>query len=296
MPIHAHHQTDDVIDLAEFLRIADAADVNTTEGMLAIAEPFAMLGNNRSFLSDFFCDYIRANVATDPLASVVAQSVVLSRNEHYYIRANMWLPEEEVTANEAILFAYNQAHDHNFDLLSLAYCGDGYLTDCYEYNYDDVAGYVGEVVELNPLGPIKHGCGDTLLYIANKDIHFQRAPKTPSVTLNVIPLANRYGTRDQYFFDIEGPDSTKGTISGYPTTIIEQRRMLFDIAKHLADDVIAQLLADIAGHHACRRTRYEALRALKTCDPEAHGQVCWALRDDKAPLIRAYLQSQEAAA
>ena len=291
MPFHKRFETEEVIDLPEFLRIAEGVDVSCTDGMLSLAEPFTKLGNNRTFLAEYFAEYIKQAVVVNPDGLVLSQSVVLSRNEKFYIRANVWLPENDMTEKESLLFAYNQAHDHNFDLLSLAYCGDGYYTDCFEYDYESVEGYVGELVEINPLGRIQHTCGDTLLYVCNKDIHFQRPPVNPSVTLNLIPLANQNGLRDQYFFNIADVDSVTATIYGYPTTIIEQRRSLFEIAKHFADDKIVKIFIGLAEKHPCRRTRYEALRSLKTCNLEAHNEMCMKLRDDNAQIIRTYVES-----
>lgn len=292
MSITQRFTTDESIELDEFVDYA-LSNVNTSssEGLLALGEKFTMLGNNRTFLSDFFADYIKENFVRDPLSQIVSQSVVLARNESFYVRANFWLPEDDMTESETFLFAYHQAHDHNFDLLSLAYCGDGYMTDGYTYDYNKVAGYVGEVVDIEPLGSHHHAYGEVLLYECNKDIHIQRPPSEPSITLNVIPLVNQNGLLDQYFFDIDRIDSTQGTIQRYGNNIMEQRKDLFAIVKHLANDEIAQLFIDIAKSHPCKRTRFEAIRSLKVYSKEMHDQLCYMLRDDKTAIVKHYVDT-----
>lgn len=292
MPITQKFTTDHNIEFDDFIEYAEhRVDVSKTDGLLELAEKFAMLGNNRTFLSDFFVHFIQGAVNRDPLGTLFSQSIVLARRKNFYIRANFWLPAHEMTENESILYAYHQAHDHNFDLLSLAYCGDGYVTDGYLYDYNKVAGYIGERVELLPLGSHKHEGGDVLLYECNKDIHFQRPPIDPSITLNLIPLVNQNGLRDQYFFEIDTIDSVTGKLAYYANNIIERRRNLFDIAKHVANEEIAQLFIRIASTHVCNRTRYEAMRALKSCNKDQHDALVYALRDDRTPIIRHYIDS-----
>ena len=292
MPIIDKYTNPQSMELQEFVDYAlKHTDMHSTDSVRALGEQLAMLGNNRSFLSDFFAEYIKGNVLTNPQATLTAQSVVLSRQDDFYLRANFWLPEHEMTENESYLFAYHQAHDHNFDLLSLAYCGDGYATDNFRYDYSKVHGYLGEVVDLEPLGRYKHVYGDILLYECNKDIHFQRPPEQPSITLNVVPLVNQHGLRDQYFFQIDDMAATKGTIYRYGRNVMEQRKELFGIAKMVANDEIGQLFIDIARAHPCNRTRYEALIALKDYSQSAHDTLCHELRDDRVPIIRHYVGS-----
>lgn len=291
MPIIQRHNCTESITLREFADVAKQTDVSTAEGLLSLGETFTKLGNNREFLSNFFAQFIKNQALNDPLATLLSQSVVLLRTSEFYLRANFWLPKEGISNGEAVLFAYDQPHDHNFDLLSLAYCGDGYISHGYTYDYDSTVGYVGERVALQPLGPHKHECGDVLMYECNKDIHIQKPPADPSITLNVIPLANQNGLRDQYFFDIDHVDSTFGILRRHAPNIQERRRFLFDIAKYVANDEITGLFADFARKHECKRTRYEALRALKTCNAAVHDELVHALRDDSAPIVKHYVAS-----
>jgi hypothetical protein len=292
MPTVYHYETTDSISLPEFLEFANkAVNVNSRDGILALGEMFARLGNNRAFLSEYFAKVIYELAPRDPLSFLLAQSVVIARYDSFYLRANFWLPRDGLTAGEAELYAYDQPHDHNFDLLSYAYCGSGYYSDGFHYDYNSVVGFVGEKVRLQPLGRHHHKCGDVLFYECSKDIHIQHAPETPSITLNVLPLGNLNGLIDQYFFEIDSPNSRTGTLKKHAPNVIEQRRHLFDVAKHIGGQKVAVALADIATGHRCARTRYESVRALRTCDPTAHEAVVNTLKSDTAPLVQHYVRS-----
>lgn len=292
MPIVREHATTASIDLNELVEtIHTEIDLADRDSLLSLSEKLVMLGNNRSFLSDFFSDYIKNHVYQQS-QPVISQAVTLVQTENFYIRANFWLPEQDLSESEAILFAYGQAHDHNYHLLTLAYCGDGYSTDCYLYDYDKVVGYLGEVVDLEPLGSHKHTCGQVLLYECSKDVHIQRAPQQPSITLNVIPFLPKDDLIEQYGFSIASLDSTTGIISSFGYTPIEKRNDLFTMAKYCANPETNQLFIDFAQTHPCRRTRLAALQALRTSAPQAHAALCYQLRDDATPLIQHYLMGK----
>lgn len=291
MPLHEHFATTESIDFDDFVEYAkNGVNVSTSDGLWQLAECFAMLGNNREFLSNFYVEYIKGNVPKDIVSSVISQAVVLYRCDTFYIRANFWLPIEQLTSNEARLFAYDQPHDHNFDLLSLSYCGDGYVSDGFEYDYDRTVGYIGEEVDLVPLGPHKHALGDVLMYVCNKDIHVQNAPEMPSITLNVIPLVNQNELRDQYFFDIPHKMATKGVIEKRAGNIVEQRHRLFRIAKHIANQEMIGVFVDIARTHLDPKARYEAARIVAECDPSIHRDLVFALRDDPSAIVKHHVQ------
>jgi hypothetical protein len=185
MPRQMTPTTSESISFEDFTEYARrGVDVGTSDGLWKLADCFAMLGNNREFLSNFYIEYIKGKVSKDVFSTVISQAVVLYRCDSFYVRANFWLPMDQVSPDEARLFAYDQPHDHNFDLLSLSYCGDGYVSDGFEYDYDSTIGYIGEEVDLKPLGPHKHALGDVLMYVCSKDIHVQNPPETPSITLS----------------------------------------------------------------------------------------------------------------
>lgn len=297
MPITTTFPTIESISLKEFVSCANQVrDIGTPDGLWSIAEDFTKLGNNREFLSNFFCEYIKSNVSRDPLYIVISQAIVLHRDKDYYIRANFWPAEAECSPEEHTLFAYDQPHDHNFDLLSYSYCGDGYISDDFEYEYDKVIGYPGEEVDINPLGSHKHECGNVLMYYCNRDIHIQHPPVQPSITLNVIPTRNENGPLDQYFFAIDGPETRKATLVKRATNAIEQRRMYMAIAKEFLSENVKDVIGSIAALHECPRTRYEALRIMRTVDAAEHDRLVCRVANDDSPLLRHYLSTLEASA
>jgi hypothetical protein len=296
MAIKTRHHTEETMSLREFMDYAQAkVDFNDPDAFLALGEQLTMLGNNRQLLTDFFGDYIARHLHSDNVPGTISQAIQLDRRRDFYVRVAFWLPENEVTGQERKLYAYDQAHDHNFDLLSYAYCGSGYRTDIYEYDYASVVGYLGERVALEPLGNHQHRTGDCLFYRCSKDIHFQRPPDQPSITLNVIPLGNQHGLVDQYFFEIEGRDSDVGTLVRHADSNIENRKTLFDIAKQLPSPKISRVLADVVQSYACQRSRCEALRALRSCDPSVHDALCRRLEGDPSPLLRHYVLTSASA-
>ncbi|WP_018416001.1 hypothetical protein [Teredinibacter turnerae] len=291
MPLIYKHQTNDSINLEEFVQIAKAHNVSNTEELCELSLAFTKLANNRIFLSNYFESFIKNNISLDVLNSVISQSLVLARTKDFYIRANFWLPREQMTESEVLLFAYDQPHDHNFDLLSVSYCGDGYITEGWIYDYEKVYGYIGELVDAIPLGKHKNVNGEVILYECNKDIHCQRPPETLSITINLIPLENQHGLKDQYFFDIDKVNSTQIIVSKFANTNIQNRINLFSLAQHMVTPEISQIMSDISLKHACRRTREQALKILEKSNPEEHLRLCQVLVNDKSSLVKKYCRS-----
>jgi hypothetical protein len=296
MAIQQRFDTTESMSLEDFVEHARRhTDFSDEDSQLALGQQLTMLGNNREFLTAFMGDYIERHLAKDRVEGTISQAFLLATGPDFYLRCAFWLPESELTGNESILYAYHQAHDHNFDFLSYAYCGSGYRTDLYEYDYASTAGYIGEKVKLKPLGNHLHRTGDVLFYRCNKDIHFQRPPETPSITINVIPLVNQHGLKDQYFFDIAAADSEEGTIYRHAEGNIESRRTLFEIVKHFRSPKLTRVLAEFAESYACQRSRYQALRALQACDPETHRDVCNRLAGDASAIVRRHVNDTLAA-
>lgn len=285
--------TDESMELDEFMEFADSKiDMRDKDSLFSLGEQLSMLGNNRTFLSRFLCEYIKQCFGPTPPSTLVSQSVVLARGRDCYIRANFWPTAEEMTPSEAALFAYFQPHDHNFDLLSYAYSGSGYTTELYEYDYDEVMGYIGEEVRLVPKGSYTHKCGDVILYERNRDVHSQLPPLRPSITLNLLPTHTTGGLYDQYFFDIDAADPTRARLATYAQSNIEGRRRVFEMVQNFSDPNVIDVLSQFAISYPCRRTRYHALQALSVVDKAVHDAVCERLRSDTTPLIRHYIGSQ----
>src|SRR3546814_8782480 len=83
-------------------------------------------------------------------------------------------------------FFYGKAHDHNFSFLTVGYMGPGYWSEYYEYDYANVAGYVGEKVNLRYIEKSKLDEGKVMLYRIHRDVHLQLPADEMSVSLNIM--------------------------------------------------------------------------------------------------------------
>jgi hypothetical protein len=162
-------------------------DADDPASMAAAAAWLRRLANNRDFLGDLL---------VDRLAGRVGEAIWPSPRDHVF------------QTSGAASFVYGAPHDHNFDFLTVGYCGPGYESDYYEYDYARVAGYPGEdarlrFVERGTLSP-----GKLMLYRRHVDVHSQRPPESLSVSINVMRLDPAQGWFDQYGFDLE-----RGTVA-----------------------------------------------------------------------------------
>lgn len=200
----------DSIGLAECAeRFADRGFDPADEGSLqAAARDLRQLGNDRAFLGDILIDELKRRCEPDHEASSYGpQTLVLARpGSQVFLRANIWpSPDEHILrASGTAPFYFDVPHDHNFSFLTLGYFGPGYWSDYYEYDYETVAGYVGEPVDLRFVERARLDCGKLMLYRAHRDIHVQHPAEAMSVSINVMHMAPHQGWFDQYRFDVKG--------------------------------------------------------------------------------------------
>ncbi len=175
------------------------------DSLLHAARWLRRLGNNRDFLAErLLADLQMRHRDEDAVAAYGPQVVMLSPvGGEFFLRANIWPSRDEhlFRASGGIAFAYELAHDHNFDFLTLGYFGPGYWSDYWEHDFESVAGAVGETaglrfVERSRLEPDK-----LLHYRAHRDVHAQLPPDALSVSLNVMHASGAQGWLDQYRFD-----------------------------------------------------------------------------------------------
>src|SRR3546814_4352282 len=83
---------------------------------------------------------------SDWSSDVCSSDLLSPRVDGVFVRANIWPAEADhcFKASGAKTFVYGVPHDHNFSFLTSGYFGPGYRSDYYEYDYAQVAGYVGE--------------------------------------------------------------------------------------------------------------------------------------------------------
>jgi hypothetical protein len=165
------------------------------------------LGNDRHFLADLLLDELKQRHRQDDAATAYGPQVLMLSplGGEFFLRANIWPSAHEhmVRASGVGTFAYGLPHDHNFDFLTLGYFGPGYWSDYWEYDYECVAGAVGEPAGLRFVERSRLEPGKLLHYRAHRDVHSQHPPEALSVSLNLMHAGGAHGWLDQYRFDVD---------------------------------------------------------------------------------------------
>ena len=174
----------------------------------------------------------------------------------FFLRANIWPSADEhmVRASGAGAFVYGLPHDHNFDFLTFGYFGPGYWSDYWEYDYERVAGAVGEPAGLRFVERSRLEPGKLLHYRAHRDVHAQHPPDALSVSLNVMHAGGAQGWLDQYRFDVE-----RNTIAGVLSPGASE--VFLRIAVGLGAPEALDLADRFARTHPSDRMRLTALEA-----------------------------------
>ncbi|MGB3379360.1 helix-turn-helix transcriptional regulator [Allopontixanthobacter sediminis] len=174
----------------------------------------------------------------------------------YFLRANIWPGEQDhaFRASGGGSFVYGTPHDHNFDFLTLGYFGPGYVSDYYEYDYEEVSGWSGEhaglrFIERSTLSP-----GKLMFYRAHLDVHSQLPPKSMSVSLNVMGIDAAQGWHDQYRFD-PASDTISAVLN--PTST----ETFLRLAVGLGGDEALDLAERFGGSHPSDRMRWASFEA-----------------------------------
>lgn len=200
---------DGVLSLDECVeRIAGRGfDPGDEHSLLESARDLRRLGNDRRFLGDILIAQLKRRERADSATTNYGpQVVMLSRPAgDFFLRANIWpAPGEHVLrASGEAPFYFNVPHDHNFSFLTLGYFGPGYWSDYYEYDFERVAGYRDEPVDLRFVERSRLSEGKLMLYRAHRDVHVQYPADALSVSLNVMHMAPHQGWFDQYRFDVK---------------------------------------------------------------------------------------------
>ena len=192
-------------------------DADDPASTAAAAGWLRRLANNRDFLGDLLVDRLVGRNGESIASGYGPQAIMLSRPKDNranaaFLRTAIWpSPADHVfQTSGAASFVYGAAHDHNFDFLTVGYCGPGYVSDYYEYDYEAVAGYPGEGAGLRFAGRSVLSPGKLLLYRRHVDVHSQLPPESLSVSLNVMRVDPAQGWFDQYGFDLQA-----GTVAGW---------------------------------------------------------------------------------
>lgn len=212
MPLVIDNPSDEACSLPECCEALGALgfDADDPASTSAAAGWLRRLANNRDFLGDLLVDRLAGRGGADIASGYGPQAIVLSRPRgnrpgSAFLRSAIWpSPRDHVfQTSGAASFVYGAPHDHNFDFLTVGYCGPGYASDYYEYDYASVAGYPGEDAGLRFVERATLSPGKLMLYRRHVDVHSQLPPASLSVSLNVMRLDPAQGWFDQYGFDLE---------------------------------------------------------------------------------------------
>lgn len=215
MAISYIYDTLEKITLAEFIKRVNSKIKSPIDedGLIFCSYDLHCLSNNEDFLEEYIVqeltknlnDYQRDNMYT-------TQSLILYRNDNFYIRVNWWpIIDESDKYFEGLRnnFSYDFVHDHNFPLLTVGYKG-AYTTRIWEYDYNKVDGKIGEKVKMKFLEETDLTKGKVMYFRPSKDIHKQLMPKNElSISINIVLDTSKTVKKNQYSFDEE-----TSTISG----------------------------------------------------------------------------------
>ena len=226
------------------------------------------LGNDRMFLGDLLVEELARGAREDgDMASYGPQVIMLSpagAAPDFFLRANIWPSPDEhaMRASGGATFVYGVPHDHNFDFLTLGYFGPGYWSDYYEYDFERVAGWHGEPVDLRFVERTRLEEGKILLYRAHRDIHAQHAADALSVSINVVHAGAAQGWLDQYRFDLEDKRVTAILNNGASEAFVR-------IAVGLGSEEAKDLALRFGRTHPSDRMRLAAWSALASTSPDS---------------------------
>jgi hypothetical protein len=271
-----------VVGVDEFIDyVHSSVDLRDQDSIAAAAPMFRGLANDRELVVRQINRQVKTQFKSQAVAS--AQVIYLGEGREFYLRANVWPSNADIASGRVYQdqFSYHQGHDHNYNFMTVGYHGPGYVTEIYEYDHDQLEGFVGEPVDLRFLERTHFTQGMVMLYRASKDVHIQYPPDDLSITLNFMISTPEVRVRDQYFFDLASK-----TLLDYPSELDGTRRVsLLQMAGQVGDGDTRQLLDDLARSHPCRRTRLGAYEALAKMNPAESAGIWESARRDREPLV-----------
>ena len=250
-------------DLVEALN-SETFDPADEESFAAMAPMLKRLSNNREFLAELAVAELKDRCSRQSLENRYSSQVIMLHraSEKYFIRANFWpSPEDSVLRTSGLSpFFYHVPHDHNFSFLTVGYLGPGYWSEYYEYDYEAVAGYAGEKVDLRFVEKTRLEQGKVMLYRAHRDVHNQLPADSLSVSINIMEASNRLPFLSQYRFDVKTCQ-----IAGILTRTATEA--LLALAANHGGDNGRELVETFAAGHPCDRIQFAAMRELAAAAP-----------------------------
>ncbi len=240
------------------------------------------LGNDRDFLAGILIAELKQRHTEDDGRNTYGPPVVMLSplGGEFFLRANIWPSRDEplFRASGAGPFVYQLPHDHNFDFLTLGYFGPGYWSDYYEYDYERIAGAVGEPAGLRFVERARLEPGKLMHYRAHLDVHSQLPPDALSVSLNVMHAGGAQGWLDQYSFDTER-NEIAGVLGPGASEVFMR------IAVGMGGEAALDLAETFARSHPSERMRLTALEAQAGVFDLAERDALWRRAEDSGSRL-----------
>ncbi len=260
MPRVIQTESTEQIELGELIELLETGgfDPEDEDCFASFGPALRKLANNRTFLADLVVEELKARCHNQTRDNQYSPQVIMlhSRGTNFAMRANFWpaMGDSVVHNSGTNPFFYGVPHDHNFSFLTVGYLGPGYWSEYYEYDYEEVAGYTGEAVDLRFIEKSRLEEGKVMLYRAHRDVHNQLPADQTSISINILGSPRGHDFRDQYRFDLE-----RNCIDGILNrTAIEP---LIALAAHYGGDAGTDLIESFADHHPSDRVRFMAVKA-----------------------------------
>jgi hypothetical protein len=217
------------------------------------------------FLGDVLLESLKSRHRDEPAQAYGPQVIMFTGpGSASFLRAAIWPGRDEglLGASGGESFVYGLPHDHNFSFLTHGYFGPGYWSEFYEYDYDGVTGWAGEVANLRPMGRHRLEPDRIMLYRAHVDVHLQLPADSLSVSVNVMHAVPAIRWLDQYAFDVEKGTIAQNVDSGPSETFLR-------LAVALGEGAALDLADHFARHHPSDRLRVTAWGALAARESDA---------------------------
>jgi hypothetical protein len=192
--------------VSDTLKRMDGEDVRDVDLRKELEDRIVFLNNTPELLHDLFVAAIEAMSLGRKTNLLTSQQFILGQNDTMAIRVNLWPALENKSSHSEAnikLYSYEDAHDHNFDFVTIGHFGPGYFTRIYEYDRDKYAGIAGEDVDLTHIADLNLRVGDMLWFQSGRHVHTQGLPATFSATINYILKDPVENSKPQFYFDIE---------------------------------------------------------------------------------------------
>lgn len=273
-------------------------DPNCQERLQTAAQWLKRLSNNRTFLADMLVDQLTGQANPNAVNNAYSPQAIMlcphktGRTGGMFLRANIWPAEQDLCfqTSGAKSFVYGVPHDHDFSFLTAGYCGPGYRSDYFEYDYENVAGYPGERVDLRFVERSALSEGKVMLYRAHRDIHSQLPPEALSVSLNVMHVDPAQSWLDQYGFDLE-----RKTVSGVLSPNSTEAFMRVAVA--VGTDEALEYAEWVGKTHPSDRLRQASFEARAALLRDAADQdALWRLGEQSGSRLVAAAAKQRRAA